>query len=195
MNTQASIHRHNKLISQKAAWLTLLGLATALLGSDQQPLALIAPAPLTLQAQPQTAPPATQPASFLAWDADSKDYDAKPGELTARFTCFVTNVSSEVVVIRELKRSCGCTEAKLPEQPWTMSPGTNGAIVATIDLLGKVGRISKTLTVESSAGSKTLLLNVNIPPAPAAPATINSSTAERQKSIPSTENDSRNAGE
>ena len=110
---------------------------------------------------------ASQPASFLAWDADAKEYHPKPGELTAHFTFYVTNVAAEEVIISRLQRSCGCTEAKMPEQPWRLAPGTNGAIEATIDLRGKGGRISKTLTVHSSAGLKTLLLNVNIPPASA----------------------------
>jgi len=187
MKTPPATFQPHPLSSRKSAWLALLGLATAFLGADQPPAAPIAPAPRAVQAPPQTAPPPTQPASFLAWEADAKNYDAKPGELTARFICYVTNVSREVVVIRELKRSCGCTEAKLPAQPWTMSPGTNGAIVATIDLRGKVGRISKTLTVESSAGSKILLLNVNIPPAPApaAPVAASSSPSEISKAISS----------
>ena len=176
MQTQNSTLHHNHLSASKSALLTLLGLATALLAADQPPAPPIAPAPPAVQAQSQTAPPPTQPASFLAWEADAKNYDAQPGELTARFTCYVTNVSREVVVIREVKRSCGCTEAKLPAQPWAMSPGTNGPIVATIDLRGKTGRLTKTLTVESSAGSKVLLLNVNIPPAPAPAAVATAST-------------------
>jgi Protein of unknown function (DUF1573) len=183
MNTQASTLHHKNLVSRKFALLTFLALATALLGADQRAPAPITPAPAAVQSSPLIAPPVTLPASFLAWDADSKNYDAKPGEFSARFTCYVTNVSSEAVVVRELKASCGCTVAKLPAQPWIMSPGTNGAIVATIDITGKVGLLTKTLTVESSAGSKTLLLKVNIPPAPAAsaPATVSNVRAELPK--------------
>ena len=146
MKTQNHILALNQLLLRKAALLTLLALAGALLAAEQPPsapVAPIAPAPNILPTTPQTPPPPTQPASFLAWEADSKNYDAKPGELAAHFTCYVTNVSSEVVTIREVKRSCGCTEAKLPAQPWAMSPGTNGPITATMDLRGKTGRLTK----------------------------------------------------
>src|SRR5437899_958899 len=34
---------------------------------------------------PIPAPP-TQPASYIAWDADSKEYSAKPGDAMANFT-------------------------------------------------------------------------------------------------------------
>jgi len=108
---------------------------------------------------------AYQPATFLAWDADAKECNPKPGELAAHFTFYVTNMATEAVIITDLQRSCGCTEAKLPEQPWRLEPGSNGLITATIDLRGKSGRISKMLTVRGTAGTKTLVLNVNVPPA------------------------------
>jgi len=120
----------------------------------------------------QLSTPSPQPASYLAWEADSKTFDAKPGESIARFTIYVTNVSAEVVVITNLQRTCGCTEATMPAQPWRLEPGICGPIQATIDLRGKAGKISKPLTVQSSAGSKVLMLNVNIPPAPPAAAKL-----------------------
>jgi hypothetical protein len=84
MNTQASTLRHNNLLSRKSALLTFLALATALLGADQPGTgADFSRAFATVQSSPQIAPPPTQPASFLAWDADSQNYDAKPGELGA----------------------------------------------------------------------------------------------------------------
>jgi cytochrome c2 len=106
------------------------------------------------------------PANTLAWDADSKDFDAKPGEQMARFTFYVTNISAEVVVITNLQRSCGCTDASMPAQPWSLTPGAHGPVQASIDLRGKAGKISKSLTVQTLIGWKTLTLNVNIPPPP-----------------------------
>ena len=116
------------------------------------------------QSPPQ--PAALQPDKFLAWDADSKEYKPQPGEASAHFRFCITNISSEDVIISNIVRSCGCTEARLPEQPWRMLPGTNGELIATIDLRGKSGPIVKTLTVNSSVGVKTLRLNVNVPPPP-----------------------------
>jgi len=75
----------------------------------------------------------------------------------------VTNISSQVVIITNLLPACGCTAARLPEQPWHMVPGASGPIQATLDLRGRSGRVAKHLTVNSTAGAKTLWLNVNIP--------------------------------
>ena len=74
----------------------------------------------------------------LAWDADTKESHPNPGELTAHFTFYVTNVSAHEIIITNLQRGCGCTDAKMPEQPWRLAPGTNGPIEAAIDLRGKV---------------------------------------------------------
>jgi len=115
-------------------------------------------------AQPPAAPPIAPRSDFLAWDADAKNFEAKPGELTARFIFYATNTSAETVVVTNLQRSCGCTEATMPAQPWTLAPRANGLIHATIDLRGKAGKISKLLTVQSTIGSKGLSLNVEIPP-------------------------------
>ena len=117
------------------------------------------------QQPPASLPPrlVTQPTNYLAWSADSLEYAAKAGEMAARFVFFVTNVSTETVVIHSLTRACGCTEATMPAQPWQLAPGTNGPITATIDLRGKSGNIRKHLTVNSSAGPKVLMLNVTIP--------------------------------
>jgi len=115
-------------------------------------------------AQQPAAPPIAPRSDFLAWDADAKNFEAKPGELTARFIFYATNTSAETVVVTNLQRSCGCTEATMPAQPWTLAPGANGPIHATIDLRGKAGKISKLLTVQSTIGSKGLSLNVEIPP-------------------------------
>src|SRR6266853_5618564 len=119
-------------------------------------------------AQQPAAQPIAPRSDFLAWDADSKNFDAKPGELTARFIFYATNTSPDTVVVTNLQRSCGCTEATMPAQPWTLAPGATGPIHATIDLRGKAGKITKLLTVESTIGSKALSLNVEIPPSPSA---------------------------
>jgi mono/diheme cytochrome c family protein len=107
--------------------------------------------------------PADPTARHLAWNADRQRFDAHPGELLARFTFYVTNISDQTVIITNLVRSCGCTEALMPAQPWVLAPGTNGPIQATIDLRGKSGMITKQLTVQSSVGWKVLVLEVNIP--------------------------------
>src|SRR5256714_9806169 len=136
------------------------------------------PAPLAAPPRPAISParpaisapikssvpkPPTQPASYIAWDSESKEYSAKPGDSSAHFTFYLTNVSKEVVMVNSVHTSCGCTVAQLPEQPWHLAPGTNGPINVTVNLAGKSGTIVKSVTVDSTAGIKSLLVKVNIP--------------------------------
>ena len=134
------------------------------------------PAPLAVPPRPIPPPasinsalpkPPSQPASYIAWDAESKEYSAKPGDSSAHFTFYLTNVSKEVVMVNSVHTSCGCTVAQLPEQPWHLAPGTNGPINVTVNLAGKFGTIVKSVTVDTTAGVKSLLVKVNIPGAPA----------------------------
>jgi hypothetical protein len=159
MKTQISTNNQRiRLRAANALMLSAVCVATAALVWAQQSPTLLP----TAQAQSPPVPP-SEPVSFLAWDADSKEYNATAGELTAQFTFFVTNISSQVVTITNLLPGCGCTAGKLPEQPWHVVPGASGPIQATLDLRGRTGRVSKHLTVNSSAGAKTLWLHVNIP--------------------------------
>jgi mono/diheme cytochrome c family protein len=143
-------------------------------------IALLGATPIIFSSRAQIADPdgvsgtasVGSPAKFLSADADSKEIVAKPDELVARFTFYVTNISDSVIVITNLQRTCGCTEATMPSQPWRLEPGASGPIQASIDLRGKAGKISKTLTIQSPSGSKGLSLNVNIPSA--APASSSS---------------------
>ncbi len=110
---------------------------------------------------------------MLKWSAESIDYNAKPGEQSAPFTFTVTNISASEISINSLRTSCGCTVAQLPTTPYKLLPGSNVPINVTMDLRGKSGSVTKTVSVDTSAGFKSLLVKVNIPtePAPAAVAT------------------------
>ncbi len=131
------------LTSMKTKWLCLLTVAGCL--------------PLFAQS------PALPPDSVLKWDADSKEYAAKLGEESAPFTFCVTNVSSAEVSIDSLRASCGCTAAQLPTIPYKLASGSNVTINVKMDLRGKQGPITKTVFVESSAGTKPLFVRANIP--------------------------------
>ncbi len=110
------------------------------------------------------APPATlTDPNALKWDAETKEYSAQEGEREARFSFWLTNVSSSEVLINYVRTSCGCTVAKLPSQPWHVAPGAGGPIEVTVNLLGKRGQIAKGITVESSSGVKQLTVKVAIP--------------------------------
>jgi mono/diheme cytochrome c family protein len=77
----------------------------------------------------------------------------------------VTNSPTPVpVTILSVRPSCGCTTAKLPPLPWTLAPGTNGQIEATVNVPGQSGTVYKSLNVYTDKGSKMLMLKINIQP-------------------------------
>ncbi len=99
------------------------------------------PIPITpASASPLIVPYPAAPASPLVWDADVKEYTAKPGETNAEFTFELTNTGPTEVLIGDVRTSCGCTVARLPEYPWRLAPGTNGQIHVNADLRGRRDR-------------------------------------------------------
>ena len=100
----------------------------------------------------------------LMFDSETKTYDAKPGEAQAPFVFNLTNVWTNEIVIDRTATSCGCTVAKLPEQPWHLKPATYGEIKVTVNLAGKPpGLIQKEVTVYTSVGMRMLTVKVNNP--------------------------------
>ena len=117
----------------------------------------------------QPAPPAVTVDSALAFDAQTQTATAKVGEPQAHFTFNLTNVANVPVTINSVATSCGCTAAKLPAQPWTLAPGSNGQINVTMNLAGKpVGDTTKVVTLNTDKGSKMVFVRVTIvaPPKP-----------------------------
>ena len=104
------------------------------------------------------------PDGVLAWDATTKEINVVANAAAAHFVFNFTNVSTNPVVILSVRPSCGCTTTKLPPLPWTLAPGTNGQMEATVNLESKSGTLYKTLAVSTDKGSKTLLLKITIRP-------------------------------
>ncbi|HKS37958.1 MAG TPA: DUF1573 domain-containing protein [Verrucomicrobiae bacterium] len=117
----------------------------------------------------QVAVPPQTP-SPLVWDAEIKEYTARPGETNVQLTFNLTNTAPSEVLINDVRTSCGCTVVRLPEYPWRLAAGTNGQIHVTADLRGKRGLLHKLVYVYTAAyGVKPLTIKVNIPdPAPGA---------------------------
>ena len=131
------------------------------------PKPFISPTPLTPGA---VAPPLAPGNPFspadpnvIKWDADMKEYTSQSGEPEAKFKFWLTNVSPSEVLINSVRTSCGCTVAKLPTQPWHIPSGSNGPIDVTVNLAGKMGTISKGVTVDTSVGVKQLTVMVHLP--------------------------------
>ncbi len=99
----------------------------------------------------------------LQFDAKEKTVNVKVGETEAKFAFAVTNISKEELTIMSVHTSCGCTAARLPSTPWVLKPGEGGEVGATMNLAGKFGTITKTVTVVSTAGSIPLLVKAVLP--------------------------------
>jgi hypothetical protein len=124
-----------------------------------------------VHAPPAIATPAPSIDTVLAFDATIKDVTVSNGTPEAQFSFALTNISKEAVTISGVTTSCGCTVAKLPEQPWKLEPGAHGEIHATMNLAGKSGTVAKSLTVNSDKGQKGLIVRTTIQAAPTAAAT------------------------
>jgi mono/diheme cytochrome c family protein len=118
------------------------------------------------QVPPAPAPvPAPTPADALAWDSIIKELTPEAGKPTADFVFKVTNTADFPVTIGRVQPSCGCTTAKLPPLPWTLAPHTNGEINVSVNLAGKSGAFTKTVSVMSTNNQilKVLTVKVTLP--------------------------------
>ncbi|HMP83900.1 MAG TPA: DUF1573 domain-containing protein [Verrucomicrobiota bacterium] len=134
----------------------------------QNPRAVVKPAP-SIPAVP-TSPTGQISGEILAWDADQKEGSATAADPNIPFTFNLTNVSPQEVTILNVATSCGCTTARLPPMPWKLAPGASGEINAMMNLAGKFGTTTKTITVHTDKGNKTLLVKGTLPQPSAAPA-------------------------
>lgn len=156
------------------------GLATTVANADPAPAPVPAPASQVQMSQPVT-PPSVD--GFLAFDGDTKEVTVTNGTTEAHFAFNITNISTGDVTVNFVQTSCGCTVAKLPSQPWVLGPNSNGQISATMQLAGTPpgGSKTKTLTVNTDKGNKTLIAKANILPAPAPASMSEADRASNQK--------------
>jgi mono/diheme cytochrome c family protein len=120
----------------------------------------VVPNAITVAPPPQL--PSTPP-DALKFDAENKEYTPKPAEPTAPFTFWLTNTYTSEVVINRIQPSCGCTTAKAQPLPWHVAPGASGSIELSVNLAGKSGEITKSVTVDGTSGMKNLILRVHMP--------------------------------
>jgi mono/diheme cytochrome c family protein len=117
-------------------------------------------------AEPAPAPKAARPAHPLVWDAMEKTIPATVGATETEFRFSVTNKGDQPVQIHEIRTSCGCTVAEMPQSPWILAPGGEGSFRATVDIRGRRGKFAKSMLVVSAAGPQVLGVIVDIPEAP-----------------------------
>jgi hypothetical protein len=68
------------------------------------------------------------------------------------------NTGKGVLVVTSVTTSCGCTVPKYETKP--VSPGGKGTLEVIFDSYGRSGRQTKTITVNSNATKKVVLLRI-----------------------------------
>lgn len=101
--------------------------------------------------------------TLLEYDATHKDIHPDSRSEKVELFFEIANPTLEPITITTIMPSCGCTAAKSPELPWTLNPGKADLLHLTVDLMGKSGVISKSVTVLSTAGRKSLSFKLHIP--------------------------------
>lgn len=150
--------------------------SSALAGNTGRPLPPLRPGytatpGISTLARPGIGVTPSQQEAVFAWDGLVKEKNLKPGETSGRFAFTFTNTSPNEVTINFVRSSCGCTTAKVPPLPWKIPPGGQGSFEVVLDARGKSGVVTKTVTIESSAGYRYLTVRVAIPAAGAMAAT------------------------
>ena len=123
---------------------------------------------------PQVSKPATKrvtPAKYqqysedktLTFDASLKEIYPEPGLEKGELFFHVKNETDNPVTITQIRPSCGCTLAESPDLPWTLNKGDGDRINLSINLKGKTGTLTKSVSVYSSAGRKYLTFKVHLP--------------------------------
>jgi hypothetical protein len=102
------------------------------------------------------------PKGILAFDAELKQTNIYKAEAQAHFTFNLTNISRQPVVIDGVNTSCGCTAAQLPQTPWTLKPRENGQIQVTVSVLPVIDHTTKSVTLITPLGIKTLMVEVSV---------------------------------
>ncbi len=143
--------------------------------STTAPPAVLAPLPLkSLVGSSSPFDP-----TALKWDSVAQHLKANEGQSSVDFSFHFTNTSTNAVTIRSTQTSCGCTVTRLPKTPWIINPGESGEIGGTMNLAGKSGTVTKSITVLLNGGSSLLMVTVDIP----APSTEKMREGNRQRNL------------
>jgi cytochrome c5 len=102
--------------------------------------------------------------------------DAGDGPVLFRFQ--MKNVSQEPVVIEQINVSCGCTTVDARAMPFSLAPGDSENIQVRMYVTGKLGSVTKSLLVQGSRASWTLLVTAEV----ASPAVETSGAATSSRS-------------
>ena len=101
----------------------------------------------TAQLAPPAAPAATT-APKIACDQATHDFGTADNQSTVKHTFKVRNDGTSVLNISQVKPACGCTIANISSK--VLQPGEEATIDAALNLKGRRGLQTKTITVHSN---------------------------------------------
>lgn len=139
--------------------LLCLSLGTAAFAQEQKPPVPTPPA--------QQAPVVDKDAGKFKFKEETHDYGEVPEGPTAETDFEFKNVGKKPINISEAHGSCGCTVPKWPHEP--IMPGKKGVIHVTYNTQGRQGPIDKSVTINSDAQQKPMVLHIKgtVKPKPA----------------------------
>ncbi|GEM_PF-1194985 len=120
------------------------------------------PEPEPAEAQPTTDP---APASALTWDHQEQRQVVSEDEGPVLFSFRMTNSLPEAITIEKINMSCGCTTVDTKSLPFSLEPGASENVQISMSVTGKFGTVTKSVLVQTSCGSSTLLVTSEVTPA------------------------------
>ena len=81
------------------------------------------------------------------------------------FSFRMTNTSQEAITIDKINISCGCTTVDARSLPFSLEPGASENVQISMTVTGKFGTVTKSVLVQTSCGSSTLLVTSEVTPA------------------------------
>lgn len=100
----------------------------------------------------------------MKFESETHDFGTIPEGPNADYEFVFKNVGKEPIVLQQVHASCGCTTPSYSKEP--VLPGKTGTVKASYSTQGRPNQFTKTITVMSNAGVKTLTIKGNVEKAP-----------------------------
>lgn len=100
----------------------------------------------------------------MVFTTETHDFGTIPEGPTADYEFVFKNTGKEPIVIQQVHASCGCTTPSYSKDP--VLPGKTGTVKASYATQGRPNAFTKTITVSSNVGVKTLTIKGNVEKAP-----------------------------
>lgn len=101
-------------------------------------------------------------ASGLKWEQNTYSVTAAPADKKAEAAFVFSNTSAKPVEITNIRTSCGCTTAQLPQKVY--GPGETGTVKSVFTFGGRKGLQEKAIIVQMVDGTQDVLtMRVDIP--------------------------------